>query len=157
MTSSPLNQRRKKGSYFVSWGCKLLPVRLSVLSLAFLGGGPSVWGQLQGQGQLTLTPTKWVQNSNTVSSNCPLAWMNVIFPLNATLASLVCPTQLHCLFSNVVSNFKWFEWWAFLLLPGQCNPRVPKIHMALLLLPATAMLQKAWQRSGRAHMILIAA
>ena len=28
------------------------------------------------------------------------------FSLNATLGSLVRPTQLHCLFSNVVSNFK---------------------------------------------------
>lgn len=71
------------------------------------------------------------------------------FFFNATLGSLVHPTQLHCIFSNVVSNFKWLEWWAFYLLPGQRNPAVPRIHQAFL--PVTAGLQQAQEEGGRAH------
>lgn len=102
----------------MSWRFKLFPVRSPMLFLIFLGGSSCVWSQ----GQLTLISTKWVQNLNIVSSKCPLAPMNVTSFFNATLGSLVHPSQLHCIFSNVVSNFKWFEWCAFHLLPGQCNP-----------------------------------
>ena len=76
------------------------------------------------------------------------------FFFNATLASLVHSTQLHCIFSHVLSNFKWLEWWDFHLLPGQRNPMVPKIHKAF---PVTARLQQTQERGGRAHKVLIAA
>lgn len=149
MTSSSLNQRRKKGNHFVSWRFKLFPVRLPMLFLIFLGGSSCV----QSQGQLTLISAKWVQNLNTVSSKCPLAPMNVTSFFNATLGSLVHPSQLHCIFSNVVSNFKWFEWWAFHLLPGQCNPRVPGLTAGSW--RQLCCKQQPWGRSGRAPEVLI--
>lgn len=79
------------------------------------------------------------------------------FFLNATLDSLVDPTQLHCIFSNAASNFKWFEWWAFHLLPGQCNPGVPRIHKALFTPCDSHASADLKQSFSRAHMALIAA
>lgn len=71
------------------------------------------------------------------------------FLFNATLGSLVHPTQLHCVFSNVVSNSKWLEWWVFHLLPGQCHPPVPRIHRASVPCDShtAADLRKGWKSS----------
>lgn len=108
---------------FVSRGFQLFPVRSSALSI-FKREFPYVESAERSRTVNTHSCKMSPKFKHSVLQ-VSLGTNECDFFFNATLGSLVHPSKLHCIFSNVVSSFKWFEWWTLHLLPGQHHPIVP--------------------------------
>lgn len=78
------------------------------------------------------------------------------FLFNATLVSLVHPARLHCIVSNVVSNFKWLEWWVLSFTWPVSSPLCSGFTGLIPWYSHTAAdLRKGWQSSQGFNCCLI--